>query len=149
MAKKKAAKKARSKKSVAKKKVATKKKAATRLTRKTKSKRPARKTLPPKSKNGPARRPTPQRKRSRGGQAVKPAEKLERKTVNIEEQRSGDLVVTEPGGGSIQVHHTVHPGAMTTPIPGTNYDELKKLGPGTHEIEVERSTGPASGGTMI
>jgi hypothetical protein len=69
-------------------------------------------------------------------------------TVSIEERNSGDLIVTESGGGSIQVHHTIHPDSMTTPIPGKNYDDLKKLGPGTHELEVERSTRPASGSAM-
>jgi hypothetical protein len=59
--------------------------------------------------------------------------------VDIETQKSGDLVVTESAGGTIKVHHTVHPGADQTPIPGTSYDDLKELGAGTHEIEVKRS----------
>jgi hypothetical protein len=57
----------------------------------------------------------------------------------VEEAAAGDLVVTEPVGGTMQVHHTVHPGSETTAIPGKSYDDLKSLGPGTHEIEVERT----------
>jgi hypothetical protein len=64
-------------------------------------------------------------------------------TVTIEQQESGDLIVTESGGGSIQVHHTIHRGAVTTPILGKSYDDLQKLGPGTHEIDIKRISGPS------
>jgi hypothetical protein len=72
---------------------------------------------------------------------------VEKMTITVEEQSAGDLVVTEPIGGSIQVHHTIHEGSDTTAIPGKGYDDLKELGPGTHEIEVERTLSPASGTT--
>ena len=58
-------------------------------------------------------------------------------TVSIQPQDSGDLVVTEPVGGSIRVHHTVHPEAESTPVPGKSFEDLQELGPGTHEIDVE------------
>jgi len=74
---------------------------------------------------------------------LRPNERMEIMTVTIDEQKSGDLVVTEFGGGSIRVHHTVHPESVTTPIPGTSYKDLKKLGAGTHDISVKRTIGPA------
>ena len=47
-------------------------------------------------------------------------------------------------GGSIRVHHTVHPESVATPIPGKTYNDLKRLTPGTHNITVKRSLEPAN-----
>ena len=110
-----------------KKKVPTKKKAATKVAKKaSRSKRPRKKAL----------------KRSRT-QTLKAKERVETMAITIELQESGDLIVTESGGGSIQIHHTVHPDAVTSPIPGKSYDDLRELGPGTHEVEIKRTVGPS------
>jgi hypothetical protein len=69
----------------------------------------------------------------------KPNERLEKMTISIEQGEAGDLIVTESGGGAIQVHHTVHRGEPVTSIPGKSYADLKALGTGSHEIEVVRT----------
>ena len=71
------------------------------------------------------------------GEQPSATEHVKKMTVSIQPQDSGDLVVTEPVAGSIRVHHTVHPDAESTPVPGKSFDELEELGPGTHEIDVE------------
>jgi hypothetical protein len=160
MAKKKAA-----KKKVAKKKAAVKKKVA----------RPAGKRKPPAKKAAPkkvakkAARPkrpmkkaplakkgkAPARKRKAASKAsrppapgLQPNQYLDQMSVTIEgPDKSGDIVATESMGGDIRVHHTVHPGEASTPIPGQSYRDLKKLGEGTHDIEVVRSITPPPGVT--
>jgi hypothetical protein len=68
---------------------------------------------------------------------------LEKISLTIEgPDASGDLVATEDMGGVVRVHHTVHAGAKTTAIPGKTYRDLKKLGEGTHEIEVVKTIAP-------
>ena len=135
MAKKKAATKKRpvraAKKSSPKKKAGGKKKAAAKKTVVRKGKRSARAA----KKASPAKRASKPAARAR--KAAKP-----KMTVTIEKPQPGELVVTEPIGGSIQVHHTVHEGAAETPIPGKSYDDLNRLGTGTHEMQVEEKTGP-------
>jgi hypothetical protein len=114
-------------KTATKTKVPAKKKAARKVVKKaSRSKQP--------KKKAPKRSRTP---------TQKPNERLETMAITIEPQESGDLIVTESGGGSIQVHHTVHPDAETTPIPGKSYDDLHELGSGTHEIEIKRTVGPS------
>ena len=72
-----------------------------------------------------------------------PNEYLEKVSLTIEgPDASGDLVATEEMGGVVRVHHTVHAGAKMTPIPGKSYSDLKKLGEGTHEIEVVKTIAP-------
>ena len=62
--------------------------------------------------------------------------------ISIEQGEAGDLIVTESGGGAIQVHHTIPPGEPVTPIPGKSYDDLRELGPGRHEIDAVRMFEP-------
>ena len=112
-------------------KAASKRKATRRRIQKTSRKSAAK----PRAKT--VRVPT--RRSRRHSKRLKPNEHLEKMTVAIEKQKSGDLVVTESLGGSIRVHHTVHPESVATPIPGKSYKELKKLGPGTHEVSVKRT----------
>lgn len=164
MAKKKAA-----KKTAGKKKVAVKKKVVRHAAKGVgKKKRPAKKAVAkkvvqkatrpkramkkaPLAKKGKA----PARKRKAASKAsqppvpvLQPNQYLDQMSVTIEgPDKSGDLVATESLGGDIRVHHTVHPGETTTPIPGQSYRDLKKLGEGTHEIEVVRTIAPAPGVT--
>ena len=67
---------------------------------------------------------------------------MEKMNIGIEKDEDGNLIVTESGGGAIQVHHTIHQGELVTPIPGKSYADLKALGPGNHEIEVVRTIEP-------
>jgi hypothetical protein len=152
MAKKKAAKKSTTKrmakttakKAAPKKKAASKKKAAKKAVKKaSRSPKSAKKTARSKKpvQKTPPRSSSPKGIRPSDAEALKATQRLEKITITIEPQESGDLVVTESGGGTIQIHHTIHPGADTTPIPGKSYDDLHELGPGTHEIDMERTIG--------
>jgi len=78
------------------------------------------------------------RQQTRSSKRPSEKEQLEKMTFQIEKPESGDLVVTEPIGGSIRVHHTVHPESKTTPVPGKSFKALQKLRPGMHEITVKR-----------
>ena len=132
------------KKSVAKKKASRKKGAAKKSVKKaSRLKKPAKKTSPKSSgKKVPARprRLPPKQKQSSAQESVTPKERLEKMSVTIEgPDKSGDLVATESMFGTIRVHHTVHAGAETTPIPGKSYDDLKRLGAGEHEIDVTQT----------
>jgi hypothetical protein len=135
------------KKAATKKKTAAKKKGAKKVAKtasgSTKSKGQTPSQIRRKKAAAPSRKSTPKRARSRAVEAPEAGALLEKRTVTIEPQQSGDLIVTEPAGGSIRVHHTVHPDAETTPIPGKSYADLHELGPGTHEIETKRTIGPA------
>ena len=127
MAKKKATKKRTAKKnSVAKPSVA--KKSGIRKV----GKKPSKRKVSTKTASHTKRR----RKTEKLRRTLKPTERLEKMTISIERGAAGDLIVTESGGGSIQVHHTVHRGEPVTPIPGKSYDDLKALGTGSHEIDV-------------
>jgi hypothetical protein len=150
MAKKKTAKKPLPKKSAKKaKKTTAKKKVAKSAARKSvkkaaRAKRPAGSAAKAKSAKKPraARKPAARRPRTAAAKLA-PNQYVEKMSVSIEvPNKSGDLVVTESLGGAALVHHTVHPGAETTAIPGQSYGDLKKLGAGTHEIEVVRSLPP-------
>lgn len=148
----KAAKKSPVKKAASRKKAPRKKASTARGPKKVaRLKRPAKKTARPKKAVRKA--PPRARKSSKPGrpparksvkqESLKPGEHLEKMTVAIEgPDKSGDVVATESLGGSIRVHHTVHPGAETTPIPGKTYDDLKDLGAGEHEVEVVKPVGP-------
>jgi hypothetical protein len=137
VAKKKAARPA--KKSAAKKKRPAKKVAAKRSVKKaSRPKRPVKKAARPKaSKKRAATRPR---------KPLKPNQYVEKLAVTVEgPDKSGDLVATESLGGAALVHHTIHPGAETTAIPGQSYRDLKQLGEGPHEIEVVRTLPPSTG----
>jgi hypothetical protein len=146
VAKKKAARPA--KKGAAKKKRPAKKAAARRSVKKaSRPKRPVKKPARPKAAKkraatragkSPARR-----QRSSASRSLQPKQYREKMAVTIEgPDKAGDLVATESMGGVVQVHHTVHPGAATTAIPGQSYRDLKELGEGAHEIEVVRTLPP-------
>ncbi len=136
------------KKSAAKKKRPAKKSVVKKASKKaSRPKRPATKASRSKApkKKAPARlRKSPSKlKRSSAPSTLPPNQYLEQMSVTIEgPDKSGDLVATESMGGDIRVHHTVHPDAETTAIPGQSYRDLKNLGEGTHEIEVVRSIAP-------
>jgi hypothetical protein len=164
MAKKKAA-----KKKAGKKKAAAKKKVVRHATKAVgKKKRPAKKAVAKKivsqatrpkragkkaslAKQGKA--PAGKRKAASKASpppapALQPNQYRDQMSVTIEgPDKSGNIVATESLGGDIRVHHTVHPGETTTPIPGQSYRDLKKLGEGTHEIDVVRSIAPPPGVT--
>lgn len=147
MAKKKAAKKTVAKKKAAKpaKKSPAKKK---RPAKKTAVKRSVKKASRPKRPAKKAARPKASKKRAapRARKSLKPNQYVEKMSVTVEgPDRSGDLVATESLGGAALVHHTVHPGAETTAIPGQSYRDLKQLGEGAHEIEVVRTLPPLPG----
>ncbi|MGI8981257.1 MAG: hypothetical protein ACR2FY_18680 [Pirellulaceae bacterium] len=156
MAKKKAVKKTTSKKksakpgkrSAAKKKRPAKKPAAKKSVKKaSRVKRPAKKAPRAKAakKQAAARasKSPSKKKRTSAAPALKPRQYVEKMSVTIERpDNSGDLVATESLGGAALVHHTVHPGAETTAIPGRSYQDLKKLGEGSHEIEVVKTLPP-------
>jgi hypothetical protein len=133
MAKKKAVKKRTAKKGSKAKKAIVKKKGGT-VGKKPAKRKGSSKTASPAKKR---RKTTKPRRRT-----LKPNERLEKMTINIERGEDGELIVTESGGGAIQVHHTVHTGQGVTPIPGNSYDDLQALGPGNHEIEVVRTFQP-------
>jgi len=131
MAKKKTAKKRTVKKRAPAKKAIAKKKSVRKVGNGlSKRKRSTKTALPSKKK----RKTTKPRRRR-----LKPTERLEKMNIGIEQGEAGNLIVTESGGGAIQVHHTVHQGELVTPIPGKSYADLKALGPGNHEIEVVRA----------
>lgn len=127
------------KKSAAKKKRPAKKAAAKRSVKKaSRPKRPVKKSARPKASK--KRAAAPARK------SLKPNQYVEKLAVTVEgPDKSGDLVATESLGGAALVHHTVHPGAETTAIPGQSYRDLQQLGAGPHEIEVVRTLPPAPG----
>lgn len=149
VAKKKAARSA--KKSAAKKKRPAKKTAARRSVKKaSRPKRPVKKPARPQASKKRAatraRKSPSRRQRSSAPGSLKPNQYLEKMAVTVEgPDKSGDLVATESLGGVAQVHHTVHPGAETTAIPGQSYRDLKQLGEGAHEIEVVRTLPPSPG----
>jgi len=128
---------ARAKKPAAKKKAPAKKAAAKKSVKKvSRMKRPAKKATRAKA---PARKASPKK-----SPQPRPGQRVEKMAVSIEgPNKSGDLAATESMGETIRVHHTVHPGAETTPIPGKSYDDLKRLGPGAHEVDVTRPISPA------
>ncbi len=147
MAKKKAAKKTVAKKKAARpvKKSAVKKK---RPAKKAAARRSVKKASRPKRPVKKAARPKASKKRAatRTRKSLKPNQYVENLAVTVEgPDKSGDLVATESLGGAALVHHTVHPGAETTAIPGQSYRDLKQLGEGAHEIEVVRTLPPAPG----
>jgi hypothetical protein len=127
------------KKSAAKKKRPAKKAAAKRSVKKaSRPKRPVKKAARPKASK--KRAATPARK------SLKPNQYVEKMAVTIEgPDKAGDFVATESLGGAALVHHTVHPGAETTAIPGQSYRDLKQLGEGAHEIDVVRTLPPSPG----
>jgi len=148
MAKKKAAKKpAAKKKSSSAKKSAVKKSVAKkkRPAKKSAAAKKAKKTIRPKSKKAaPARKK--KAAKPRAARALKPNQYVEKMAVTIERgEKSGDIVATESLGDAALVHHTVHPGAEATAIPGQSYQDLKKLGEGAHEIEVVKTLPSTSG----
>lgn len=140
-----------SKKSAAKKKRPAKKTAAKKSVKKaSRVKRPAKKA--PRAKAAKkqavtsASKSPSKKKRTSAAPALKPNQYVEKMSVTIERpDNSGDLVATESLGGAALVHHTVHPGAETTAIPGRSYGDLQKLGEGAHEIDVVRTLPPAPG----
>jgi hypothetical protein len=134
MAKKKTAKRRIAKKGTLAKKAVAKKKGV-------------RKTGKRKPKRNRSTKAAPQSKRTL--KAAKPrrrnlasTKRLAKMTISIEQGKAGDLIVSESGGGAIQVHHTVHRGESVTPIPGKSYADLKALGLGSHEIEVVKTFEP-------
>jgi len=134
MAKKKATKKRTAKKGSMAKPAIAKKKGISKVGKKTsKRKRPTKAA----SQSKRSRETTKPRRRT-----LKSTERLEKMTISIEQGEAADLIVTESGGGAIQVHHTVHPGEPVTLIPSKSYADLKALGPGIHEIEVVRTFEP-------
>ena len=161
MAKKKAAKKTTSKKptakpakkSAVKKSTAKKKRPVKNATAKkspkkvTRAKRPTKKAARPVAKTkAPARSRNSAPKQKRSSPVLAPNQYREQMAVTIEgPNKSGDIVATETLGDVARVHHTVHPGAETTAIPGQSYRDLKDLGEGTHDIEVVRTLAPPAG----
>jgi hypothetical protein len=139
---KKGAKKSAAKKTTAKK-AAKKKPAAKKSAKKLARAKGASKSAVSVGRSGkkaPTKRPAAKKSASRKRPPrLKANEHLEKMSVEIEKEKSGDLVVTESAGGTIKVHHTIHPEAEQTPFPGNTYDDLKDLGAGTHEIEVKRT----------
>ena len=131
MAKKKAAKKRMLNKGKLAKTATGKKKGKSITTKKRSNSKTSAKTA---SHTKRTRKTTKPQRRTR-----KPTERLEKMTISIEQGESGDLVVTESGGGAIQVRHTVHRDESVTPIPGKSYNVLKALGAGSHEIEIIRT----------
>jgi hypothetical protein len=126
------------KKSAAKKRPAKKAVAKRSVKKASRPKRPAKKPARPKASK---KRATPRARKS-----LKPNQYVEKLAVSVEgPDKSGDLVATESLGGAALVHHTVHPGAESTAIPGQSYRDLKQLGEGAHEIEVVRTIPPSPG----
>jgi|GEM_PF-6583777 hypothetical protein len=126
------------KKSAAKKRPAKKAVAKRSVKKASRPKRPAKKPARPKASK---KRATPRARKS-----LKPNQYVEKLAVSVEgPDKSGDLVATESLGGAALVHHTVHPGAESTAIPGQSYRDLKQLGEGAHEIEVVRTLPPSPG----
>ena len=126
------------KKSAAKKRPAKKAVAKRNVKKASRPKRPAKKPARPKASK---KRATPRARKS-----LKPNQYVEKLAVSVEgPDKSGDLVATESLGGAALVHHTVHPGAESTAIPGQSYRDLKQLGEGAHEIEVVRTLPPSPG----
>jgi len=145
---------------MARKQVA-RKTSAKKLARKAGSRAVSRKTAPKKkatrkrttkvsSRHATTSRTAPRKshRQQPAAQRLKPNERLEKMTIEIEKQKSGDLIVTEPIAGSIRVHHTVHPDNRTTAIPGKSYKALKRLREGTHQITVKRRLEPAGPGSQ-
>ena len=146
------AKKSVVKKSTAKKKRPVKKAAAKKSAKKaSRSKAPVKKASRSQPKTKAAvrsRKSAPKQKRPATTPALAPNQYREQMSVTIEgPNKSGDLVATETLGDVARVHHTVHPGAETTAIPGQSYRDLKDLGEGTHEIEVVKTLAPPPGAT--
>ena len=143
--------KKKAKKSVAKKKVKPVKKSAAKTKRPAKkaaAKKSVKKASRPKRPVKKAARPKASKKRAapRARKSLKPNQYVEKMAVTIEgPDKAGDFVATESLGGAALVHHTVHPGAETTAIPGQSYRDLKQLGDGAHEIEVVRTLPPLPG----
>jgi len=142
--------KKKAKKPVAKKKAKPAKKSAAkkRPAKKAVAKRSVKKAARPKRPVKKAARPKASKKRSapRARNSLKPNQYVEKMAVTIEgPDKAGDFVATESLGGAALVHHTVHPGAESTAIPGQSYRDLKQLGEGAHEIEVVRTLPPSPG----
>jgi len=145
-AKKKAAPSKRKSGTASKKSVSTRKAAAKKKVERRSTKAATKSGTAPRAKRSkaPSRRSRIQRRSPAASKRLKPNERLEKMTIEIEKPKSGDVIVTESLGGSIRVHHTVHPESMATPIPGKTYNDLKRLTPGTHKISVKRSLEPAN-----
>ena len=129
-----------------KKSVSTRKAAAKKKVERHSAKAAIKSIKAPRAKRSktPSRRSRTQRRSPAAAKRLKPYERLEKMTVEIEKPQSGDVIVTESLGGSIRVHHTVHLDSVATSIPGKTYNDLKRLKPGTHKITVKRSLEPAS-----
>jgi hypothetical protein len=149
MATKQAARKTPAKKkatTASKKSVSTRKATAKKKVERHSTKAATKSVKAPRAKRSkaPSRKSRTQRRSPAAALRLKPNERLEKLTVEIEKPKSGDVIVTESLGGSIRVHHTVHPESVATPIPGKTYNDLKRLTPGTHNITVKRSLEPAN-----
>jgi hypothetical protein len=149
VAKKKAVKPA--KKSTAKKKGLAKKAVAKKSVKKAaRPKRPVKKAARPKAFKKQtatrAKKSASRKSHASAAPTLQPHQYVEKMSVTIKgPDETGDIVATESLGGVAQVHHTVHPGAETSAIPGQSYQDLKKLGEGAHELEVVRTLSPPPG----